>query len=53
MQDSGKSSRRRMLGIGAALGGGLLAAREHARAAENAPGQLGIPPWSVWGLVTV
>ena len=37
MRDSQKSSRRRMLGIGAALSGGLL------RAAENVPGQLGIP----------
>ena len=39
MKDSRRSSRRRMLGIGAALGGGLLAGRrEQARAAE-----LGIP----------
>ncbi len=38
MKDSGRSSRRRVLGIGAALGGGLLAKREQARAAE-----LGIP----------
>src|SRR5205807_1660631 len=36
MPDSRTSSRRRMLGIGAALGGRLLAA-------ENVPGQLGIP----------
>src|SRR5438132_9591291 len=36
MPDSRTSSRRRMLGIGAALGGRLLAA-------DNAPGQLGIP----------
>src|SRR6266481_6750097 len=34
MKDSTRSSRRRMLGIGAALGGGLLAGREQARAAE-------------------
>src|SRR5437762_2209036 len=38
MKDSRRSSRRRMLGIGVALGGGLLAGREQARAAE-----LGIP----------
>src|SRR6266853_1318841 len=38
MKDSRRSSRRRMLGIGVALGGGLLAGREQAQAAE-----LGIP----------
>src|SRR6266576_1200538 len=32
-----------MLGIGAALGGGLLVTHESSRAAENSPGQLGIP----------
>jgi sulfane dehydrogenase subunit SoxC len=35
--------RRRMLRLGAALGGGLLARGEDAVAAENAPGRLGIP----------
>jgi sulfane dehydrogenase subunit SoxC len=43
MKDSGPSSRRQMLRIGAALGGGLLAKHEKALADENAPGQLGIP----------
>jgi sulfane dehydrogenase subunit SoxC len=42
MKDSRKSSRRRMLRLGAALGGGLLS-KEVARAAEDAPGQLGTP----------
>jgi sulfane dehydrogenase subunit SoxC len=42
MKDSGRSSRRRILRLGAALGGGLLA-NERARAAEGAPGQLGTP----------
>src|SRR5437879_5855111 len=42
IKDSGGSSRRRWLS--AALGGGLLSRRELALAAENAPGQLGIPP---------
>ena len=36
MKDSNKSSRRRLLGMGAALSGSLLAG-------ENTPGQLGIP----------
>ena len=43
MKDSVPSSRRQMLRIGAALGGGLLATHEKALAEENAPGQLGIP----------
>ncbi len=43
MKESAKSSRRRMLNLGAALGGGLLATRKQARAEENAPGQLGAP----------
>src|SRR5258705_7623227 len=43
MKDSGRPSRRRWLRLSAALGGGLLSGREAARAAENAPGQLGIP----------
>ena len=42
-QDSKRSSRRQLLRMGAALGGGLLAKHEGALAAENAPGQLGIP----------
>src|SRR5678816_4161614 len=43
MKDSGRSSRRRLLRLGAAVGGGLLASRRDAPAAENTPGQLGIP----------
>src|SRR5713226_5867825 len=43
MKDSGRSSRRQMLRMSAALGPGLLASSKQARAAENAPGQLGIP----------
>jgi sulfane dehydrogenase subunit SoxC len=43
MRDSKRSSRRQLLRVGAALGGGLLAKRETAQAAENVPGQLGIP----------
>src|SRR6202521_5761717 len=43
MKDSKRSSRRQLLQMGAALGGGLLAKHEGALAAENAPGKLGIP----------
>ncbi len=43
MKDSIRSSRRQLLRIGAALGGGLVAGREGARADENNPGQLGTP----------
>src|SRR5260370_42559445 len=43
MKDSKRSSRRQVLRIGAALGGGLLAKHENALAGENTPGQLGIP----------
>ena len=43
MKDSPRSSRRRLLQMGAALGGGLLAKHEGALAAENTPGKLGIP----------
>src|SRR5713101_5578957 len=42
-KDSGTSSRRQMLRMGAAVGGGLLAKHRQALAAENTPGQLGIP----------
>ena len=42
MKDSGSSSRRRMLGVGAALAGGLLVRRE-ALAGEDTPGPLGAP----------
>ena len=43
MKDSARSSRRRVLGLGAAFGGGFLAGRDDAHAAENVPGRLGIP----------
>ncbi len=43
MKNSERSSRRRILRLGAALGGGLLAGKDAARAAENGPGQLGRP----------
>jgi sulfane dehydrogenase subunit SoxC len=43
MKDSIRSSRRQLLRIGAALGGGLMAGREGALADENDPGQLGTP----------
>jgi sulfane dehydrogenase subunit SoxC len=43
MKDSIRSSRRQLLRIGAALGGGLVAGREGALAYENNPGQLGTP----------
>jgi sulfane dehydrogenase subunit SoxC len=43
MNDSSKSSRRRILSAGAALGGALLAGRETASAAENEARHLGIP----------
>jgi sulfane dehydrogenase subunit SoxC len=43
MQDQRQSSRRQVLRISAALGGGLIAGQELAGAAENAPGQLGTP----------
>src|SRR6266851_3136167 len=43
MNDSIRSSRRRLLQMGAALGGGLLANRDRALAADNTPGQLGAP----------
>ncbi len=43
MRISGRSSRRRMLGFGAALGGGLLASATESRAVDGVPGQLGIP----------
>src|SRR5712692_1016285 len=43
MNNSEKASRRQMLRVGAALGGGLLAKRKEALAAESTPGQLGIP----------
>ena len=43
MKDSKRSSRRQLLRIGAAVGGGLLAQREQALAEENTPGQLGTP----------
>ncbi len=42
MKGTRKSSRRQVLRIGAAVGGGLLAKREQARASENAH-DLGIP----------
>jgi sulfane dehydrogenase subunit SoxC len=43
MLNSKRSSRRQLLRVGAAVSGGLLAGRTGARAAENTPGQLGIP----------
>jgi len=43
MNNPRTSSRRQMLGTSAALGGALLAKREQALGAENAPGQLGVP----------
>src|SRR5712692_401974 len=43
MNNSEKASRRQMLRVGAALGGGLLAKRKEALAAESTPGQLAIP----------
>ncbi len=43
MSVSGRSSRRRMLGFGAALGGGLLSGNAVSSAADGVPGQLGIP----------
>jgi len=43
MKDSKQSSRRQLLRIGAAVGGGLLAKHETGMAGENMPGQLGIP----------
>ncbi|HLX44379.1 MAG TPA: sulfite dehydrogenase [Bryobacteraceae bacterium] len=42
MKDSKRSSRRQLLRVGAAVGGGLLA-RRGAFAQQDAPGQLGIP----------
>src|SRR5579863_9441420 len=43
MLNSERSSRRQLLRIGAAVSGGLLAGRDGALAAENTPGQPGIP----------
>ena len=43
MKDATESSRRQLLRMSAALGGGLLANHEVAGAAETGPGQLGIP----------
>src|ERR1700732_4562479 len=43
MQDLARSSRRQLLRMGAALGGGLVAAREKIHADDGTPGQLGIP----------
>ena len=43
MNDSTRSSRRQLLRMGAAVSGGLLAKHQSALAAENTPGQLGIP----------
>jgi len=42
-KDSERSSRRQLLRMGAALGGGLVAAREKVHADDGTPGQLGIP----------
>jgi len=43
MHNSERSSRRQLLRMGAALSGALVAKHESALAAENTPGQLGIP----------
>ena len=43
MNNSKPSSRRQLLRMGAALSGALVARHESALAAENTPGQLGIP----------
>jgi len=43
MLNSERSSRRQLFRIGAAVSGGLLAGRDLALAAEDNPGQLGIP----------
>jgi sulfane dehydrogenase subunit SoxC len=43
MNNSERSSRRQLLRMGAALSGALVAKHESALAAENTPGQLGIP----------
>jgi len=43
MRNSNGSSRRQLLRMGAALSGALVAKHESALAAENTPGQLGIP----------
>jgi len=43
MKESIRSSRRQLLRIGAAVGGGLVEGREGALAGENTPGQLGTP----------
>ena len=43
MKDSIRSSCRDLLRVGAALSGELLTKHESALAAENTPGQLGIP----------
>ena len=43
MRESTRSSRRKILQLGAAMSGGLLAARESVLAADPGPGHLGIP----------
>ena len=43
MKDSRRSSRRQLLRVGTALGGGLLAAHKGAAAEETGAGHLGIP----------
>ncbi len=43
MKNLKPSSRRQLLRMGAALGGGMLAKQDGALAAENGPGQLGTP----------
>jgi sulfane dehydrogenase subunit SoxC len=43
MKNLRPSSRRQLLRMGAALGGGMLARQDGALAAENTPGQLGTP----------
>ncbi len=43
MNDATRSSRRHLLRMGAALSGALVARHESGLAAENTPGQLGIP----------